>query len=360
MLIVLAKQGFTREQQERGEDLDFLEPYLRQVDHPAQVAPAARLVRFVGTTPERFDRLLTVFLAALDEVRNDDRAFTQGNNPPSAAELLTPALRALLSRPVVGNNPPSAAELLTLAVFSTQYGQRSDEVLTRLRRYLIEHLNGRRCSDNALSATGKPVAAPQVVRDFNQFIALNQRKLEPIDEDELKPKAQAGAARVFQYWRTPTAAKLQQRFYALQHGQAQPGSAKEEVVFRSMPEPNPTVWLRQVNDFFQAVEAWEIEPETPSADFYHQKCLLYSAAFEWIQLGAQREQLLRDYLALLSKSRSHIHSFAEWYAHLRGFMRRYDGPDRQSQREQVREALQNSGDPFYQLLAKLDKALTPK
>ncbi len=325
LLIVMAQRGFTREQQERGEDLDFLEPYLRQVDHPAQVAPAARVVRFVGTTPERLERLLTIFLAALDKVRNDDRAFTQGNNLPSAAELMT------------------------LAVFSSQHGQRSDEILAQLRTYLIEHLNGRRCSDNVLSASGKPVAAPQVVRDFNQFIELNQRKLEPIDEDELKPQVQGSAARDFRYWRTPTAAKLQQRFYALQHG-----------VERNMPEPNPSVWLPQVNEFFQAVEAWEIEPETQRADFYHQKCLLYSAAFEWIQLGAQREQLLRDYLALLSKSREHIPSFGEWYAHLREFMRRYEGPDRQAQREQVLEALRNSSDPFYQLLAKLDKSLASK
>src|SRR6185436_2145025 len=108
-----------------------------------------------------------------------------------------------------------------------------------------------------------------------------------------------------------------------------------EVVMRSMPEPNPSVWLPQVNEFFQAVEAWEIEPETPAADFYHQKCLLYDAAFEWIQLGAQREQLLRDYLALLSKSREYMPSFGEWYAHLRMFMQRYEGPDRQAQREQV-------------------------
>ena len=61
MLLTVARQGFTSAEQARDLDLDFVEPYLRQVNHPVQVTPASRLVRFLGTTPVRLNRLLKIW-----------------------------------------------------------------------------------------------------------------------------------------------------------------------------------------------------------------------------------------------------------------------------------------------------------
>jgi hypothetical protein len=183
MLLTVAKSCFNAKQQEKGEDTAFLESHMRQVNHPAQVAPASRLVRFYGMTPERLDRLLTTFLTALDNVRPDDRAFSNGGNLPSAAELQT------------------------LGIFCTQYSKRGEEVFARVRRYLVGQLSGPRCADNVVTATGKPVAIPQAIRDFNQLIAFDGYKVEEITEAEIKPGTLAGKAEKDRYWQTPKAAK---------------------------------------------------------------------------------------------------------------------------------------------------------
>lgn len=260
MLTTLARQGFTSTEQAKSLDLDFVEPYLRLVTHPIQVTPAARLVRFLGTSPARLDRLLNLFLTVLGGVRNDDRAFSGVSNLPSAAELLM------------------------LGTFASQHGPRGGDVFAHLRGYLVMHLSGARCSDNVLTATGKLVPTPKVVRDFNQLIEHDQRSVEPITEDEIKPQSHAGKAAVAEFWQTPTAAKLKQRWYALLMGESRPsgpGSGSKGPYTLARPDRASAVWQRSVREFLQDISAWQPSVEATLADFYHQQSLLYARAYSY-------------------------------------------------------------------------------
>ena len=334
MLLAVANRCFNSNQPEKGEDLAFLETYLRQVNHPAQVAPASRLVRFYGTTPERLERLLNAFLTALDEVRHDDRAFSTSGN------LL------------------SAAELQTLGIFCTQYSQRGAAVFARVRQYLVEHLSGPRCSDNALTATGKPVPLPQAVRDFNQLIALDQYKIEEIAEDEIKPGSLGGKAESTRYWQTPKAAKLKQRFYEVMLGKLlpRPKDADPLAVFFTPTDPNTPERMQAFREFFDELAQWEAEENVATTDFYHQKFLLYGEAFRRVPSSPLLKQVLRDYVNLLSSSRTRFSNFPEWYAHFKALLNGYTMAGVQGTIEAVKEALQNSDDPFIQIFLRVSKA----
>ncbi len=339
MLLTVAKRCFNSQQQEKGEDLAFLETYLRQVNHPAQVAPASRLVRFAGTTPERLDRLLLAFLAALDDVRQDDRAFSTGGNISSATELQT------------------------LGTFCTQYSKRGEEVFARVRRYLVEHLNGPRCADNVLTATGKPAPLPPAVREFNQLIAFDGYKVEEIAEDEIKPGSLGGKAELPRYWQTPNAARMQQRFYEVMFDHPQP-RAKDaapnapRVIIKT--DPSSPERMQAFQQFFTELAVWEPEENVALTDFYHQKCLLYDEAFRRVPASPLLNQVLRDYLNLLSSSRAQFKSFPEWYAHFKTLHSGYVMGDVQGTVEAVSAALQKSDDPFVQLFLRLSKAPAEK
>lgn len=340
MLLAVTKRCFTDKQKANHEDIAFLETYLHQVNHPAQVAAASRIVRFYGT-PEQLDRLLSAFLTALGDVRHDDRTFSTGSFMPAAAELQT------------------------LGIFCTQNSKRGAEVFAHLRRYLVEHLSGPRCTDNVLTATGKPYPVPQAIQAFNQLMELDGHKVEKITEDEIKPGALGGKAEKPRYWQTPGAAQMKQRFYQVIDGrqrvpvQTDAASPPSSVIQR--PAPDTPDQMQAFQEFFAELAAWESEANVAAADFYHQKCLLYAEAFRWIPPSPLLKQVLRDYLEMLSSSRSQFNSFPEWFAHFKsGLLSNYVFTDARGTLEAVKEALQLSDDPFIQLFLRLSKAPAEK
>lgn len=343
MLLAVARQGFTAKEQEKNLDLDFVEPYLRQVNHPLQVAPASRLVRFLGTSPARLNRLLNAFLAALDEVRNDDRAFSGSNTLPSAAELLM------------------------LGTYSSQHGPRGAEVFARLRGYLVKHLSGSRCSDTVLTASGNPAPAPQIIREFNQLIEHDRHNIAPIKEDEIKPQAHAGNATVTEFWRAPTAAKLRQRWFSLMMGEfrpGEPGTDGRPTIIRVGPDRGSAGWQQSFKEFLQDVRDWQPEIEMTRNDLSHQKGLLYTRAFDFGGYTPNPRQCQND-LEFLLEIREHFPTFPEWYVHANVMLSRYRAPiyrhpGKSQFFEPFQEALRNARDPFFQLLTKLDAAFAQK
>jgi hypothetical protein len=343
MLLAVARQGFTTKEQAKNLDLDFVEPYLRQVNHPIQVAPASRLVRFLGTSPARLDRLLNTFLAALDEVRNDDRAFSGGNTLPSAAELLM------------------------LGTYSSQHGPRGAEVFARLRGYLVKHLSGSRCSDNVLTANSKPAPTLQIIRDFNQLVEHDQHNIAPIKEDEIKPQAHTGNAAVTEFWRTPTAAKLRQRWFGLTMGEfrpSEPGTNGRPTMIRTTPDRSSADWEQSFKEFLQDVRDWPPEIEMTRNDLGHQKGLLYTRVFDFGGHTPNPRQCQND-LEFLLEIREHFPTFHEWYVHANVMLNRYRSPiyrypGKSQFLEPFQEALRNTRDPLFQLLVKLDAAFAQK
>ncbi|MBI1760961.1 MAG: hypothetical protein HYR56_05935 [Acidobacteria bacterium] len=340
MLMAVAKRSFNARQQERGEDLAFLESYLRQVNHPAQVAPAARLIRLFGTTPERSERLLDVFLTALDDVRQDDRAFSTGGTLVSVAELQT------------------------LGIFCTQYTKRGPEVFARVRRYLLEHLNGPRCADNALTANGKPAPLPEAIRNFNQLIALDEYKIEEITADEVKPSSLGGKAQATRHWQMPKAAKLRQQIWDITTGRFMSrigynGPPKEVRVIQR-PALNTPEQIQAFQEFFEELAHWEQEENVSASDFHHQKLLLYDEAFRWLPPGPLLNQVLQDYLNLLSASRRPFNTFPEWYAHFKMLTGGYVMNDNRGAVEAALTIVNNSDDPLIQLILRVSKAPAEK
>lgn len=339
MLLTVARQGFTASEQAKNLDLDFVEPYLRQMNHPVQVLPASRLVRFLGTSPARLDRLLNAFLAALDEVRNDDRAFTGSNNLPSAAELLM------------------------LGTYCSQHGPRGAEVLARLRGYLVKQLSGTRCYDNVMATKGKPLPPPQIIRDFNQLVENDQHSVRPIADDEIKPQTHAGRSFVLQFWLTPTASNLKRRWYGLTMGEIRFIEAEangKPAVTRTTPNRSSADWQQSFKEFLQNVRDWQPESEMTRNDLGHQKGFLYTRAFDF-GFHTPNPRQCQGEVEFLLEIRDYLATFPEWYVHANVMLSRhrsplYRYPGKSQFLEPFQETLQNSRDPFFQLLVKLDAA----
>mgnify|MGYP000990312660 CR=1 FL=1 len=261
------------------------------------------------------------------------------------------------------NNSP--AELQMLGIYCSQHGNRGAEVLTRVRRFLVEHLSGARCADNVQTATGKQLPLPQSVSEFNQLIALNQYSIEEITEDEIKLGVLGGKAIIPAYWSTPKAARMKQRYAEVMFEQhvkeATPNAPR--VITRTVPasaeQRGTPDRQRAVQEFFAELQAWEPEENVPSTDFYLQKCLLYNEALRWVPDGPVGEQALRTYVEFLSACRPQFNNFPEWFVHVQSLTQGYVIAGGTT-REWLRAGLKQSSDPFFRLLTRLDKVLVTK
>ena len=67
---------FSEKERAKEEHINLLLGYLAQVSSPAQLAPAAKLIKTVGLTPDQRDAVLGRFNAILDSMSADDRSFS--------------------------------------------------------------------------------------------------------------------------------------------------------------------------------------------------------------------------------------------------------------------------------------------
>jgi hypothetical protein len=101
-----------------------IDRYVTAVSSPAQVGPAARMLSRLGLGDAAFRAALAAYAGALRRVGPDDRSFTMS----SAA----------------------GADILTLVEACRNRGVPPMMLIDAYRQYLVSHLAGERCADNAL------------------------------------------------------------------------------------------------------------------------------------------------------------------------------------------------------------------
>ena len=167
-------RGFTVDQRQNLQHLQFLKRVIGQMQSPAQVTPAVKLIFTVRVTPGERQELISDFASMLWRINGTPRVFAEASFqlvPVSAPRTLPPGVRGIppLLESEPGELPPpvvSAAPLL----------------LPAMRDYIVRHVSGPRCSEDA-----RAQQLPLPVNDFNYLdrrLIQPLRVYRPISEDE--------------------------------------------------------------------------------------------------------------------------------------------------------------------------------
>jgi hypothetical protein len=103
------------------------------------------------------------------------------------------------------------------------------------------------------------------------------------------------------------------------------------------------------------VDAWTADQENSEADYYHEKCIVFTALIELVPPGSLNDKLLADYIDFISNSSLYQQSPAEWFLEPRALLDRFQANT--SMRAKVLDAYQRSGNPILSLEVALERTL---
>ncbi|HKR21312.1 MAG TPA: hypothetical protein VJS17_01910 [Pyrinomonadaceae bacterium] len=282
----VAQSAFNAEEVTRGEHVMFVENYVGKINSSNQIQPAVKAILAIKTTDLELTNLGRAFNTALQKMPADDRSFSAPWNSTSAS----------IDQLVAG--------------FS-QRGLASDDIVESYRAYLVRHLGGSRCADNASSKQRKEFEA-QLVAHFNDKLrASSYKKIAAISEDEIKSPNSGGGAKDEAFWTSPKSKSLLSRVKKLRFS-----AAGKEL---NDQDKQSAEWQSQLSEVVREIAGWSAEDEKTEADYFHQKAVVYYALLKIIPADNDYEgvldEVLRDFTALLSSSPLQKEKPAEWFIH---------------------------------------------
>ena len=349
-LAEIARTSFTAEQLSRNEHVQFIEPYVRDLAHPSQVHPLARVLQTLKTSPERLYNQVLLFSNSLRKVAGDDRSYTFD------------AYRTL-------------REITQLINFCASEKITRDELLNAYRDYLINHLHTKRCADNVpggkppvpaiLGSNGPEVlttpSSPAYLNVFNtelRFLnAPSSIVIPPISDEDAAHTSVGARWNVHDYWQSQQGKELLIKAKELRFGPMEQQLARQKEGKKSAPlvvsERTTLEWNRMLDEFLTAIDAWRPQHENSEADYFHQKCVLLEGLVELIPPGSMRERGLGEYVNFLRLNRFQQDSFIEWFFHARMLVLRTDGLSK-GDRNWILAAYKTSGDTALKVFADLE------
>lgn len=272
----VALETFGPEEVRNGTQLWFVQRYVAAMTSPSQVAPLARVIVSLDTTPAQFSVLLTSFSNALKLVSNDYRTF-------------------LFS---VFRDPPSQV-FTELAAACDRKGVPTDDLLKSLRAYIVANFTSAQCADNTVA---RKKEVPGFIRVANNGILQPF----PISLAEIQPSHVEGRVKTYPYWESPKAKEFLTNLKRLRFG--------SDNRPRTEAEKASSEWHQQLIDYLNNLQSWSASHEQSESDYFHQKAIVYRVLSTEITSGLVRDRLLRSYASFLSESFTH-QGRAEWFLH---------------------------------------------
>lgn len=282
VLGAVVDQTFDREAILRREHVYFASSHIDLMDSPSQVLPMIELLRSVKVSAPEFGILLDSFTAALRRVGVSPRGFAFSVN-----HGLSNAIRSLS----VSRIPQKNAEPAQL---SRAY-----------RQYLAKQLSAIQCADSLITGTQEKLD-PQIVFANTLFDS-------PLTADDVKPEKVDKAAKKFEYWHTPKAAKLLRSVKELRFGKT-----NEPL---SLEQRNKQEWQQELMEFLKQMDEWQPEDEETGSDYLHQRSVLYLSLIELVPPGPMLGLVLQDHALFLRDSRMQKESPAQWLYYLKMVLR---------------------------------------
>lgn len=285
-ILVIAQTGFSSEETQRGEHIYFVENYIGKINSSNQIKPAIKVLTSLKTTDLELARLGRTFSTALAKVSTDDRAFSAPWNS------IMNSIDGLVSK-------------------LTHQGLPGDEIIESYRTYLITQLTGQHCTESVAAKEQKTLEASLVTHFNDKLRSLAYKNILPISEAEIKPGRREGSVRDEVYW---TSAKSKRILLAMRRLRFKsPGNEF------NAPEKESPEWQSQLSELMRALVVWGPSDEKSEEDYFHQKCVIYEALINAIPADKQydglRDEVFRDFTALVSSSQLQKGKPAEWFLH---------------------------------------------
>ncbi len=260
VLVEIANQTFSAGERRLEQHLGFLRDYVLSITSPVQVAPAARMVRTVGITPQQEELLMASLATALANVVTDNRSFL------ATAEASIEEVRQLAG---------SAA------------GTTASGLLGALEKYLERQRGAAQCTfDGPVIDVGAALAgAPQT-------------------------PSQAATAKVHRYWTSGAAQAMLARGMKLRWG-----ASGAPVRALTLDDRRSREWQELLTETLNELPNWSPAPEESEADYFHQRCLFYETLIELTPPGEQRSDVIAAFLGYLNGSQMLRENPAEWLSH---------------------------------------------
>ncbi len=307
--------------------------YLASISSPAQVGPAARMLSRAALGDADFRTALTAFAGALRRVAPDDRSFTMSAG--------------------------AGADVLALVEACRNRGVPPLLVVDAYRQYLVSHLAGDRCADNAqmqsntanlgTGIVNQPIAdarSADAVLYFNE--KLRVAPLKTIERYETYPSKSEGAAAAGGACDDAACQGVRDAYRHLLFNSV---GVAYTAADRARQE-----WRDQVPALLRKLEDWNVGDAPDRVSSFAAKCGFYSD-LGMLVTPADRDAIYRSMLDFLRRSDLRSDNRMEWFLPLNGMIGRA-AMDPAGYGRLIDE-LAGSSDPVIALTAQLEK-LAPR
>lgn len=325
----VAAEAFTPKEIEKGEPVRLLLRDAGGIAWPAQVKPMAAVIAHAQLKDADFQAVAAAYASALGKIAGDDRSFT-------AARGAGPAILSLVDEMKKRRISPLP-------------------LLESYRLYLVVHLSAVRCADddsmqNPAQSIGLSDGALSGIADdvayFNQ--SLRVPPLQLIQDAEVEPSRHEGAAQGLTSCEDSGCQAIAQQYRGLAF---QPNGLAYSPADRNSDE-----WQARLQDFLNAMANWK--PESGAeAEYYRNKCAIYSEILGLAPKLANQETVARAMLDFVERSQFQAQSRMQWFLPLNALLGR--GALDSNGLGRLTAGFRQSRDPVVALYALLE-ALAPR
>jgi hypothetical protein len=284
------QKGFTPKEISEGNGLRFIQPYIAEVESPAQIAPVVDLIVDSDLTPSELNVLLSTLVSALKGIQDDPKSF--------ALSLTSGGL---------------ANSLQKLIKKSREHDVDSAPLLNAFKAYFLRELS--------VQCPGMRVGSEQKNPLQVEFSRVNKWFVSSISEDELKAQIGAGSNET-PFWASQESRSFLMKVKRLRFGTGETVLTEEER--------NNDDWQRELRQLLTDLGRWTGSGSDTESEVFHQKCNLYDALFSLSPNNSLRTEVLLAFASYLRGSSMQESSHIEWLLHGHNLLKktRNLGPER--------------------------------
>ena len=167
-----------------------------------------------------------------------------------------------------------------------------------------KHAAGRpifRCIASALSVLTAPEFQPSFEKYRQKSHGCDDRRCSFLGRSAGK---KASTPKLDPYWQSAGAQQLLQAGQKLRYLNGRTLSDADRATLE---------WQQQLADYLNLIASWTQDPAKSEADFYHEKCVVYTSLLDLVPTGPLSDKILADYVDFVSNSSLYQQSPAEWF-----------------------------------------------
>uniref|UniRef100_Q020U8 Uncharacterized protein n=1 Tax=Solibacter usitatus (strain Ellin6076) TaxID=234267 RepID=Q020U8_SOLUE len=308
-----------------------IDRYLAALTSPAQVGPAARMLSRLGVGNDAFRSAATAFAGALPRVGSDDRSFTMATT--------------------------AGGDVLALVEACRNRGVPGVMVVDAYRQYLVSHLAGERCADNAqiqnnsanvgTGIANEPLAdqrSADAVRLFNEKI--REAPVKPIERYETYASKTEGTASTAGACDDAACLAVREAYRHLLFNSI--------GVAYSADERGKQEWRDQLPGLLEKLDQWKDASSRDRVAAFAAKCSFYSELAGVAVMPADRDAIYRAMVEFVRRSDLRSENRMEWFLPLNALIGR--AAMYPAGYGQLIDELAKSSDPVIALYAQLEMA----